>query len=100
MAWKLLGNLNKSNERFNALIEHGKKHMDDHCVMDYFAVSLPDLAIWDADLNKLNRIHCHYVIGLGNLGLGKTAEAKKSFEEVLKMDVSHIGANWFISQIK
>lgn len=100
MAWKLLGDMNKSNERFNALIEHGKKHMNDHCVMDYFAVSLPDLAIWDADLNKLNRIHCHYVIGLGNLGLGKTAEAKKSFEEVLKMDLSHIGANWFIAQIK
>lgn len=100
MAWKLLGNTGKADERFNALIEHGEKHMGDHCEIDYFAVSLPDLAIWEEDLSKLNQVHCHYVIGLGYLGLGKTAEARKSFDEVLKLDRSHVGGNWFVSLIK
>lgn len=95
MAWKLLGNSDKAEKKFKALIEHGETHMNDNCEIDYFAVSLPDLAIWEEDLNKLNQIHCHYVIGLGNLGLNKTEEAKKSFEKVLKLDLNHIGANWF-----
>ncbi|MFV0470421.1 MAG: hypothetical protein ACK5L7_00075, partial [Paludibacteraceae bacterium] len=87
-------------ERFQALVRHGQEHMNDECEIDYFAVSLPDLAIWDDDLNKLNQIHCHYVIGLGNLGLGKISEARERLEKVLEMDVAHIGANWFVKMAK
>ncbi len=100
MAWKLLGQDEKADNKFHALIQHGEMHMNDNCEIDYFAVSLPDLAIWEDDLNKLNQIHCHFVIGLGNLGLGNEDDARKSFEKVLEMDVSHIGANWFISLMK
>ena len=50
---------------FNKLIKHGEKHLFDHCRIDYFAVSLPDLAIWEDDLDKRNCIHCNYVMGVG-----------------------------------
>lgn len=100
MAWKLLGDEKRAAERFQALVRHGQEHMNDECEIDYFAVSLPDLAIWDDDLNKLNQIHCHYVIGLGNLGLGKISEARERLEKVLEMDVAHIGANWFVKMAK
>lgn len=55
--------------------KHGEKHLFDHCRIDYFAVSLPDLAIWEDDLDKRNRIHCNYVMGLGCLGLREMGKA-------------------------
>lgn len=55
--------------------KHGEKHLFDHCRIDYFAVSLPDLAIWEDDLDKRNCIHCNYVMGLGYLGLREMGKA-------------------------
>lgn len=66
--------------------------MEDEVKMDFFAVSLPDLMIFDDDLSRRNKIHCLYLLALGNLGLGKKAKAKKYFEEVLTMDQAHAGA--------
>src|SRR5699024_9409491 len=54
-----------ANAKFEKLISYGKKHMNDDVKIDYFAVSLPDLMIWEDDLNKKNQIHCLYLIGLG-----------------------------------
>ena len=70
LAWRALGNEEKAQERFKKLIAHGEKHINDNCKIEYFAVSLPDLAIWEEDLNKRNRIHCQNVMALGYLGLG------------------------------
>ena len=42
-------------------------------------------------MTQRNRIHCHYMMGLGNLGLGELAEAKAQFEAVLMLDRNHVG---------
>jgi len=89
LAWRALGDEEKARERFSKLIEHGEKHLDDECKIEYFAVSLPDLAIWEEDLNKRNRIHCYYVMALGWLGLGKTEKAESLMREVKELDVNH-----------
>ncbi|HEY1167249.1 MAG TPA: DUF5107 domain-containing protein, partial [Chitinophaga sp.] len=88
--------LNRKNEagsRFNKLIDYGEAHLFDEVKIDYFAVSLPDLLIWDDDLDKRNRLHCYYLVGLGLLGQGKTEQAKAMFEQVLGADSYHIGAH-------
>jgi Tfp pilus assembly protein PilF len=36
--------------------------------------------------------HAHYLLGLGHLGKGIKAEAKAEFEQVLKLNPNHIGA--------
>ncbi len=92
LAWRALGQEEKAKERFYKLIEHGVKHLADHCKIDYFAVSLPDLAIWDEDLNKRNQIHCNYVMGLGYSGLGQKEKAEEYLNKVIEMDVNHQGA--------
>lgn len=92
MAWKELGDKNKATECFSKLIAHGEEHIGDQCKIDYFAVSLPDLAIWDEDLNVRNQIHCNYVMGLGYLGLGDKALASEKLKEVLRLDKNHQGA--------
>lgn len=92
LAWRALGDEGQAKSRFNKLIKHGEKHLFDKCRIDYFAVSLPDLAIWEDDLDKRNRIHCHYVMGLGHLGLHDMEKAKYCFDEVLRLDINHQGA--------
>jgi len=60
--------------------------------MDYFAVSLPTFLVFDEDLNRRNRIHCHYMRALGLLGLGEDAAALVEFGQVLALEANHQGA--------
>ncbi|GIO16313.1 hypothetical protein J19TS2_58680 [Cohnella xylanilytica] len=92
MAWTKLGNAKEAKRRFNKLIDYGEKHLRDEVGFDYFAVSLPDFLVFEDDLNKRNRIHCLYMMGLGLLGLGRKAEARARLEQALALDVHHAGA--------
>lgn len=89
LAWRKLGEEEKARGRFNKLIKHGEQHLFDKVKIDYFAVSLPDLLIWDDDLNVRNLIHCNLVMGLGHLGLGDKKQARHFFQKVLKLDLNH-----------
>lgn len=91
-AWAKLGNPQKAGEIFERLVEFSTEHMHDEVKIDYFAVSLPDLQVFDQDLNMKNRIHCDYVAGLGWLGLGDYDKAESFFGKVLQQDVNHQGA--------
>lgn len=99
LAWAALGNQAKANGRFHALIDHGEYHLFEECRIDYFAVSLPDLAIWEDDLNVRNQIHCYYVMGLGHLGMGNVAEAEKYLEKVQELDVNHQDSQLMLESI-
>lgn len=62
----------KARERFDTLIKFGNLHLNEEFKLDYFAVSMPDLQIWDDDLTKRNRQNCLHLIELGKLGLATT----------------------------
>jgi len=64
-----LGNTEEAKARFNKLIDFGKVHLNDEFKLDYFAVSLPDLQIWDDDLTKRNHQNCQNLIELGEIGI-------------------------------
>lgn len=78
--------------KFDTLIRFGLQHMEDHIEIDYFAVSLPDLLIWEADLNLRNQVQCKYLAGLGYLGCGKVRDAVRFLSDVISLDRSHAGA--------
>jgi len=59
--------------------------------MDYFAVSLPDLQIWEKDLYLFNVIHCKYMLALGYWGIGQEEKSRKYLDEVINCDKNHIG---------
>lgn len=82
----------KANQKFKKLIKYGEEHLDDTIKIDYFAVSLPDLMIWEDDLDKRNKIHCFYLMGLGHFGLTNNCEAKNELSRVLELDKAHLGA--------
>jgi tetratricopeptide (TPR) repeat protein len=64
-----LGRKGEATMRFNKLINFGKSLLNDEFKLDYFAVSLPDLQIWDDDLTKRNNQNCKNLIALGEKGL-------------------------------
>jgi tetratricopeptide (TPR) repeat protein len=86
-----LGRIEEANTRFDKLIAFGEKHIDEQIKLDYFAVSLPDLLIWDDDLTFRNKIHCHYMLCLGYLGYGNTEKAGFHLQKAAEMDVNHQG---------
>lgn len=92
LALQHLGRLEEARGRFHKLIDYGEQHLFDEVTIDYFAVSLPNFLIFEDDLNRRNQAHCHYMIGLGEFGLGQLERAERSFEEVLRLDVCHLGA--------
>jgi tetratricopeptide (TPR) repeat protein len=91
LAWRKLGEHEKANGIFSRLVEYGKEHLNDDVKIDYFAVSLPDLLIFEDDFNKRNRVHCHYMTGLGLLGLNDIQQAKEEFRNALQEDAMHFG---------
>lgn len=95
-----LGRTDEAKGRFHALIDYGEKHLFDIFKMDYFAVSLPDLQIWEDDMDKKNVIHCNYLMGLGHLGLGETTVAQTYLEEAYRLDNNHQGVQSHLQEIE
>ncbi|MDR1879513.1 MAG: DUF5107 domain-containing protein [Tannerellaceae bacterium] len=91
LALRRLNREDEARSRFNRLVSYGEKHLFDLFKLDYFAVSLPDLQIWEDDMDKKNRIHCHYLMGLGHAGLGNRQKAAHHFAVAHEMDNNHQG---------
>jgi tetratricopeptide (TPR) repeat protein len=92
LCYRKLGQEDKARSLFHKLVNYGKQHLYEHQTMDYFAVSLPDLLIWDGDLDLQNRIHCLYMLALGYVGLGDRQRAERYLAEVEQLDINHQGA--------
>ena len=90
-----LGRKGEANGRFYKLVNYGKQHIFEHITMDYFAVSLPDLLIWEDSLDVKNRIHCLYMLALGYYGLGERAKTNRYLAEVRQLDINHQGIQSF-----
>ncbi len=100
LALMKLGRAEEARSRFEKLISHGEKHLSDKVRIDYFAVSLPDLLIWEDDLDLRNRIHCLYLTGLGRLGSGRSAEAERCLSEAAALDNNHQGVQTHLELLK
>jgi len=92
-----LGRQGEANSRFYKLVNYGKQHLFEQQKMDYFAVSLPDLLIWEDSLDVKNRIHCLYMLALGYHGLGDRQRSERYLKEVEQLDVNHYGTQAFRS---
>ncbi|HEX9512161.1 MAG TPA: DUF5107 domain-containing protein [Puia sp.] len=92
LAWLKLHEPEKARNIFGQFIEFGRQHMNDKITIDYFAVSLPDMLVFDQDINARNQTHCNYLIGLGHLGLGDFTMAEKYLQAVIQSDANHQGA--------
>lgn len=86
----------EANSRFYKLIDYGEKHLRDKFKMDYFAVSMPDMTVFDDDMDEKNMAHCYYLMGLGYLGLRDKRKAIEYFKKVLSLNVNHQNARHYL----
>lgn len=91
LSYRALGDEAKARAYFNRLINYGSQHIFEKQKMDYFAVSLPDLLIWDGSLDRANRIHCLYMLALGFAGLGDRKHSERYLAEASELDPNHQG---------
>lgn len=100
LAWKQEGSIRSANARFWRLIDFGEQHLEDEVKIDYFAVSLPDLSVFDDDYTRRNHAHCCYLIALGSLGLGDREKAKVYFARALETEPSHTMAHLYLEELE
>ena len=100
MALLKLNRKKEAEKRFDRLISYGKEHSNDEVKMDYFAVSLPDLLIWEDDLTHRNKIHCLYLQGLGYLGKQEFEKAKEMLTKASELDINHQGVQVHLNMLR
>ncbi len=91
LALRALDDEAEAHRRFELFVQYAKEHEDDNIKIDYFAVSLPDFLIFEADLNRKNKVHCLYMAALGHLGLGEKEQAVTCAKQGLVLDCCHAG---------
>jgi tetratricopeptide (TPR) repeat protein len=92
LSLRALAHESEAIRRFETLIGYGQAHLNDDAPIDYFAVSLPDFLVFEADLAAKNELHCRYMLALGYLGLHKESLAQQEFANILQIDSNHLGA--------
>ncbi|MBS1603901.1 MAG: DUF5107 domain-containing protein, partial [Bacteroidetes bacterium] len=92
LALKKLGSHALAERIFDGLLEYGVTHLEEEVRIDYFAVSLPDLLIFEDDGKTRHQAHCYYMMGLSHLGSGRKDEATGCLQKVLGLDAMHFGA--------
>ena len=87
LAARKLGRDAKAAQLFDELIRAGQERLRPAGELDFFAKfgKRQPPAVRTAD--------AHWLIGLGLLGQGRVAEARKQFEEALQSHASHLGAD-------
>jgi tetratricopeptide (TPR) repeat protein len=92
-AWQALNQPVQADAIFERLVAYADAHQHDDIKPDYFAVSLPTFLVFNDDAQIRNQIHCHYMRGLGLLGLGDVTAAHAAFAQVLTLDANHQGTH-------
>lgn len=92
LACRELGREDGARKAFHILTAFGEKHLFDRVSYDYFAVSLPEIEVYQDDIALRNVQYCNYLRALGSLGLGDAPAARKLYEEILKAQPDYQGA--------
>lgn len=91
-ALERLGDGDGARALFRSLRAAARRQAKAHARLDYFATSLPEFLLFNADLDRQNRVASRYLEGLAELGLGRRAPARRAFEEVIRLERTHDGA--------
>ncbi len=83
LAYRELGEEVKALRSFHQLVIYGEKHLFDQVEYDFFAVSLPEIEVYQDDILLRNTQYCNYLRMLGAKGLGETEKAEALAAEIL-----------------
>jgi len=91
LAAQRLGRSAEATRFFGELIGRGDEALATRPEADYFA------KFGQRRSSSLRLAEAHYLIGLGNLGMGEEAKARGEFQAALSLNVNHLGATTQLS---
>ena len=100
LAQRELGKEDLAKKAFHRLLSFGQRHIFDRVSYDFFAVSLPEMEVFQEDLQLRNTQYCKYLMALGNLGLSRKEEAGSLAEEILQVWPDDQGADAILRGLK
>jgi tetratricopeptide (TPR) repeat protein len=86
-----LGERQHAQTIYAALVQSGQRRLSPGDGVDFFA------KFSEQHVSHTREAQAHYLIGLGQLGLGRADLAREAFERCLRLDVSHV---WAAEQLK
>ena len=100
LAWRLLGRENRARRLLYRLRDYAEDHLSDHIEIDYFAVSLPDVLMFEENLDNRNEQFCRCLLALGEWGMGRPEIALRELNRVIESDPAHPGALYTLPLIR
>jgi len=98
-ALSALGEEQAAHAVLSSLAESAEAQMRAEPKIDYFAASLPNLLLFDDDLQRRNRIESLVLSALAHDGLGNRTEAMRDLDEVIREDRNHLFASEMLGWI-
>ncbi len=92
LARQALGREAEAQEAFSRLVIYGEEHLMDEVEYDFFAVSLPEIEVYQEDIALRNRLYCNYLRALSEFGLGNRKRAEELLCEILEAQADYQGA--------
>ena len=87
-----LGRKQEAASLLNHMRDFAQKQMGAEVKIDYFATSLPNLLLFEDDLQKRNQVDCLFLLALSELGLRNHGRAMELLNQVLSLDCNHMAA--------
>lgn len=94
-----LGQVGQGQKVLHDLAEFAERQRNSTVKIDYFATSLPNMLLFEDDLQQRNRVECLVLSGLAAYGLNQSAKAQECLREVLVLDPNHLFALWILQEI-
>ena len=85
-ALQKLGRTDEAKPIFERLVKSGEEQLTQGEGPDYFA------KFGEKTSERVRQANAHYLIGLGQLGLGEKKQANASFQKALELHPAHVGA--------
>lgn len=89
LASRELGDEAAARKAFHQLVIFGEKHIFDKVDYDYFAVSLPEIEVFQDDIKLRHTQYCNYLQMLGSIGLERKEKASKLLASILNKQTDY-----------
>jgi tetratricopeptide (TPR) repeat protein len=95
-----LGRKQEAASLLNHMRDFAQKQMGAEVKIDYFATSLPNLLLFEDDLQKRNQVDCLFLLALSELGLRNHERAMELLNQVLSLDCNHMAAQQELESLR
>ena len=100
LALKRLNRITQAEDLLRSLLTYAEDLATRPAKIEYFATSLPDMLLFDDDLQKRQLITGTFLQAQAWLGLGGTEIATRLVQKVLQLDANHALAGDFLADIE